>query len=200
MNNIESIKAKIRAANDAAIAELLEKARQDGASFAAQADARIAELNGRTDARIAAETEQARRIAVSGAELSVKKDVLGAKQTLIAEAFEEAVRRLCSRKPEEYLAEVIRLSLECPAEGGSFRPAKAAAKILPADALERVNRARTEAGKQPFTAGEPSEEIRGGFVVEGKNWRQVCSFESLVAQYREELEPVVASALFGTRS
>jgi len=199
MNNIESIKAKINAANDAAIAELMQKAQQDADAVSAQVDARIAELNARIDAKASAEAQQVRGVAVSSAQLAVKKDILGAKQQLIADVFEQAVCRLCTQKSEDYLKTVLKLALECPAEGGTFRLAEAAVSKLP-DCLQQVNAARTAAGMQPFEAGEPLKDVRGGFIVEGGNWRQVCSFESLVAQYREELEPVVAAQLFGKRA
>lgn len=197
MNNIESIRAKINAANETAIAQLLEKAKQEGAAILAQTDAKIAELNRKSEADTAVAAAQIKRIAVSSADLAVKKELLGAKQRLIAEAFDAAVERLCAMDGTQYAQTVIALALACPPAGGVFRLAAAAAGKTAPDLLQQVNAARAKQGKQPYEAGKPVDTIAGGFVVEGENWRQVCSFESLVAQQKEELEPLVAGILFG---
>ena len=46
--------------------------------------------------------------------------------------------------------------------------------------------------------GDPTDECRGGFILASPNSRQICSFENLVNDCREELEAQIAEVLFGS--
>lgn len=195
MTGAEGIKEKILADADAECAKIRAAADAECAQIRAEADEAIAAQKARSDERVAAETAAKRRIAGSVAELAVKKESLAAKLALIEKTFASAVESLKGRDADGQLALLVRLAGECDIAGGEIlRPSRAADKLLGERLIKAINGGLK--GKS-VVAGEPTDEVSSGFILESPNARQICSYEAVAELYREELEPRVAELLFG---
>ncbi len=141
--------------------------------------------------------EQKRRI-IGVAQLEVRKELLSAKQELIAESFKKALDELTAMEGKSYQA-VIRNLLLNLVESGTETVACSASdlKKIPESFWQEINDALREKGKKgELTLAEEPRDIRGGFVLLSDGVEINCSFEALLEMQRDELEPEVAAVLF----
>ena len=117
MEGIEKITAKIAADTEAEIAQLTAqtdaKVQAIGEAAKAQADKESADALAR--GRKAAD-ERLERLK-SAAQMETRKLVLGAKQEVLAEAFDLALEKLCTLPDQEYIDLLTRLALEASSTG-----------------------------------------------------------------------------------
>jgi V/A-type H+/Na+-transporting ATPase subunit E len=142
--------------------------------------------------------ERKRRI-LGIAELEARKELLTAKQELIAEVFAKSLDELLAADDTTYLALLRKMLLENVKSGTETVAVSASdLKRIPAAFWKEVNERLIEKGKagKIAPASEPRD-IRGGFILLDERVEINCSFEALLAMKRDELEPEVASILFG---
>lgn len=144
--------------------------------------------------------EQCRRL-VSAAQLELRKGVLTEKQNLISQAFERALKRLVELKKDGY-QKVVRVLLLKAVEGGDEEIivcSKDRDRVSP-EFLAEVNAEFSARGKKgDLKLSEENRDLAGGFVLRKGRRETNCSFESILASVREELEPKVAEMLFKVR-
>jgi len=196
---IDSIILKINEKADAECAALLSKAK-------AQAEAVLEQSRKASQAKTEQilqnaekKAESIKRVAVTAAGMNVKKEKLKAKRLLIDQAFELAIQRLCDQDAESYEKTLLKLLAGCQITGNEvLHLAKNASDKLGKEIGSRLNQALSESGRPTVMIGDPTDECRGGFILASPNSRQICSFENLVNDCREELEAQIAEVLFGS--
>ena len=133
MNGIEKITQRLDTETQAEIDRVLDQAKdaaaQAVARYQAQADREAADRKARNE-KAAAEREE--RL-VSVAQMEARKVTLGAKQEMVEQAFDLALRKLCEMPDERYIATAAGLLAE--AEGAKLALEATTAKV---NAIEDV--------------------------------------------------------------
>jgi len=196
-----------KAAAAAAIAEAEAAAAERGERAKADAAARAAEILSGAEAE-AAEYERRKML---NASLESRKNSLASRRKLLDEAFSLALRKLEELDDEEYAELVEKLVVDASQTGRELlvvpqahlpryqKPYLAAKGLLKRSMLGILNDALKQSGKEGgLTLGEGSAAFSLGVILKGENVDLDCSFESLVAAFREEREAEVAALLFGS--
>ncbi len=228
MEGIEKITAKITQDADAEIARLAqeteEKVRAIGEAAQAQADRESAGILER--GRQAA-AERLERLS-SAAKMEQRKLELSAKQEVLGEAFDLALKKLCALPEAEYVALLTRLALEATSTGKEqlvFSPkdrARVGKQVVVAVNEALVSQVVPEmpsalggkvgaflgkvvnstaaaiTGTGMLTLSEETRPIQGGFIMVDGDVEINCAFETLVRLQREQMELKVVQALFNT--
>ncbi len=144
------------------------------------------------------EAEEQKRRIIGVAQLEARKELLTAKQELISEAFRESLDQLVKLDDSSYLS-IIRNMLLNLVETGTETVFCSAADLerIPDSFWNKVNKELADRGKKgELTLSKEPRDIRGGFILQAEGVELNCSFESLLAMKRDELEPEVAAVLF----
>lgn len=139
------------------------------------------------------EAEEAQRRMLSMAELDLKKQALGVKQSLIDRAFDKALERLNSLPEEEYADMVVSALESADLKGGEelIVPEKDRVKFREG-LLKKVNE---ELGFE-LKLSEEVRAMQGGFIVKANGVEINNSFETLLRMEREKIETEIAQILF----
>ena len=196
----EKIIDKIIADANADAAKTLEKASQDGAERMAlvrdEAEKRAARIDKKADADCA-EIERRRMLTAS---LDVRKNSLASRRALVDRAFALALEGLFGLSDADYAALVVKMAVAAAEDGTEeiFVPVKDEKRYKGEKSILRlINQALEAAGKPGgLTLGGLSTDFVGGVRISGEYTDIDCSFESLVARFRENHERDVANILF----
>ncbi len=141
--------------------------------------------------------EQKSRI-IGVAQLEARKKLLAAKQEMIGQAFQGALEELVSQKDQDYLSVINDLLLEMTDTGTEAVIFNELDKKKITDQfLDKVNESLVEQGKEgKLKLLDETRNIKGGFILQRRGLEINCSFESLLAIKRDELEYEVAELLF----
>ena len=193
MNGIERITRRIagdaQEAADARLSQARAEAEQIAAQYRAQADAIQKDLAERGE-KAAAEREE--RL-ISMAQMEARKVILAAKQETVNRAYDRALEKLCTL-PEERYIEVLAGLLEDASATGT-EEAVFSAKDRKTVGQKAVDRANGK-GKRHLTLSKDTADIRGGFILRGRNVEVNCSFETLVRLQKGQGSGDVARLLF----
>ncbi|WRS26294.1 V-type ATP synthase subunit E [Oscillospiraceae bacterium MB08-C2-2] len=171
----ENALAQAQAQADAVYAEGKEKAEQQRAAFQAGLDAEIELVLSRGH---------------SAAKLQERKLLLQAKQETIGEMLEAARKQLCLLPEDEYFSALLKLAEK------SARP-QAGEILFSQKDLQRLPASfRQKLGEYSLSVSESTRELDGGFVLLYDGIEENCSFESLFAEKKENLQDKVCSLLF----
>ncbi len=223
MNGIDKILAKIEADTQSAIdANQAEVSAKLAAIAAEHADLMAAdrkEILARGEMRAA---EREARL-LSAAQMEAKKLDLAARQDTIGQAFDRAVKLLCSLEEKDYIALLARLAVEASTTGSEALifsqkdRAKVGKQVVIAanDAIAKntmpdlpaalkgskigsiIGTAAAKlSGTAALTLSEETRDIMGGFILDHGDVEVNCAFETLVYLQREGLEGEVAAILF----
>ena len=196
MNGIEKITARIaqdgQAENDALLAQAKAQAAEITAKYQTQAKAAADEVleQGR-----AAAQDRARHLD-SMAQMECRKAVLAAKQDVIEEAFQAALKKLQSLPSDQYVDLLATLAAQASTTGNE--------KLIFAPGLRaQVGKAVVVAANKKLPGGEGSltlsEETRpmdGGFILSDGAVEVNCTFDTLIRLQRGALAGEVAKVLF----
>ena len=192
MNGIERITERIsgdaRKESEQILAEARSRAEEILSGYRAQAEAEGKELRER-GARAAAEREE--RLAGT-AQMEARKTILAARQEVVEAAYVRALDRLCSMPEAQYVDALAALLTEASSTG--TEEAVFSAKDQKAGKAA-VAKADAASGKKIALSKETAD-IRGGFLLKGKNVEVNCAFETLVRLQKTETAGAVAKLLF----
>lgn len=197
MTGLEKIIGDIRAESRAAVDAVLEQARTQAAAVIEEArleaEAQCGKIRKDSESRIAEGEERTR----SAAELLRKRELLSAKQALIAEAIKAAKRKLGDLPAEQYFSVLTRMAVAAahPGETGGICFSEADRRRLPADFSERLNRLLPD-GTVLKLSGR-AVDIRDGFLLDYDGVEENGSFDAVFAEKRELLQDSVQAILFG---
>jgi len=190
--SLADIKNKIQADANAEAERIIENAKAQADEINKETDSRIQEIKDFYKERFNKEKPEILDRREIVAKLDVGKMELGVKQSLIQNAFEEALKSLTSLSKEKYLGFVEAL-LDQAVETGQeeILLGESEKKIT----KEWVNTYNDKKGKK-LVLSKDKLPISGGFVLRNGNISTNCSFEMLLNWIREDLEADVVKRLF----
>ncbi|MEN8906880.1 MAG: V-type ATP synthase subunit E [Clostridiales bacterium] len=165
------------------ISEALELAKEKKESIIAEAE-KEAKL---TENRI-----------ISGANMDSKKDLLVAKQSLIDESFEDALKKMCDFGLDRYqkiLEQLILNSVETGNE--SIILNERDKKRFKNSFIVNINKKLKSSGKNgEIKISDKSADIKAGVIISQNDIEINCSFESLIRMKKETIEPEIYNIFF----
>lgn len=199
MSNLENLKQTLADEAAAQAADIRATAERQAQAIRAEAEAKAHKL--REEAREAAqrEIELRRRQAAAEERLLARQAVLSAKAELVKRAIEKAREKLGELPDGQYRALVARLVEESSPDGrvtvvmNRQDQARLGEPFLQQVSAELAARGRRV---ELVLAAEPGN-MDGGVRLVGRDCEVDCTFERLLEQAAEALEPEVARALFG---
>jgi V/A-type H+-transporting ATPase subunit E len=192
MNGIEKITQRIQTDAQAEIDQILGSAREEAARITAryktQADAEAAELAAKNE-KAAAEREE--RL-VSVAQMEARKTTLAAKQEMVEQVYQLALKKLCSMPQDKYVNVLADLLTEASSTGREEVIFSAADREkVGKDAVEKAN-----GGGKKLTISKETRDIPGGFILKDENVEVNCTFDTLVRLQKAETAGAVVKKLF----
>jgi V/A-type H+-transporting ATPase subunit E len=174
LKEAEKKAAEIRTKAEAEAGEIREKIRKENETKAADADAR----------------------ANSAAELSRRKQILNAKQGLISDVMDEALKQISSLPDETYFDAVIRMAVSSAHrnEAGEIEFCGRDLKRIPSGFEAKLAAALPQGAK--LSVSKKAADIGSGFLLSYGGIEENCSMEALFAARKEELQDKVRGILF----
>lgn len=190
--SLADIKNKIQADANAEAERIIENAKAQADEINKETDSRIQEIKDFYKERFNKEKPEILNRREIVAKLDVEKIELGVKQSLIQNAFDEALKSLTSLSKDKYLGFVEAL-LDQAVETGQeeILLGESEKKIT----KEWINTYNDKKGKK-LVLSKDKLPISGGFVLRNENISTNCSFEMLLNWIREDLEADVVKRLF----
>lgn len=204
MNGIEKITGQIDADVQKEIDAALDQARaqaqeiEDRYASQAQTQAEAIRRKGEQDAAL----RQERLVDV--AKLEARKTILAAKQDMVGQAFDLALKKLLELPDQEYIALLAKLAVAASRTGHEqvifsqkdrSRYGKQAVTMAN-DMLAKKAGPRAAQTDGMLTLAEESRPMAGGLILRDGRVETNCSFEVLIHLQRDALSAEVARALF----
>ena len=198
MTGIEKITARIEADAQAEVARIKAAADERCAELRAEYEKKAQEAYWE---RIRAGVKECEsRVDRMGrlAQMESKKSVLGLKQSMVNEAFDRAVERICNLPTDEYIEAMAALAAKSAVSGAecvilSERDRDRCGETLVAAANAKL----AEQGRPAnLTLSPELGEMKAGFLLREGDVSVNCSVEVLAELCRSEMAAKVASALF----
>ena len=198
MNGINKITDRIRSDALAEIRSLQTQTEEQCKAITDEGEQKARELywelmrEGTEDARLRLER------LLSAAKMECSKDVLRAKQDLIARCFSHAAEQLRALPREELVPFLAKLAADAAVTGEEEIVLSAADKTALGDQVCRqANALLTQAGKKAaLRLSDQTRETGGGLILTRGRVESNCTFAVLVESVREELSLQVAHILF----
>ena len=204
MNGIEKITGQIDADVQKEIDAAMDQARaqaqeiEDRYASQAQTQAEAIRRKGEQDAAL----RQERLVDV--AKLEARKTILAAKQELVGQAFDLALKKLLELPDQEYISLLAKLAVSASRTGREqvilsqkdrSRYGKQAVTMAN-DMLAKKAGPRAAQTDGMLTLAEESRPMAGGLILRDGKVETNCSFEVLIHLQRDALSAEVARALF----
>lgn len=199
MDGIEQIAARIREDADQEIARMEQEADKQIEAIQAQAQAQADREREDILARGRRAADERLERLKSAAQMQRHTLELGARQQVLAEAFERALDKLCGMPDEEMVRLLTALVLRAaPAGRGQLIFSAQDRGRIGAAVVSAANAALGRGGSDGALAlSEEVRPIRGGFILVDGPVEVNCSFEAMLRLQREKLEKPVAEILAG---
>lgn len=172
--------------------QIIDKAKEQAASIASEADREIDDMEASYNRRFEAERPEILRRREIVAKLDVAKLALGAKQKLIDEVYKEALKKLASLPSGKYLSFVETLLSKCSHTNNDKLTVGKGDKTLTQSWLKGYN----EKHGTHMSFSEEKMDGAGGFILSHDKVSENGSFEMLVRWLRDDLEADVVKRLF----
>ncbi len=197
MQGIDNITRRIQADTQAEVDRILADAQQDAdkirAKYAAKADREAVDQLARGKV-LAQERVQCIH---SAAQMDARKMTLAAKQELIEQAFELAVKQLLSLPEEEYISLLADLAVQAGKGTEAILLNPKDRDALGQKVLKLANKRAAAAGKEgKFTLSPDTAAIQGGLLLSDGAVEMDCALETLVYLQRTEAAGEVSRLLF----
>ena len=204
MNGIEKITGQIDAdvqkEIDAALDQARAQAKEIEARYESQAQTQGEALRRKGEQDAALRRERL----VDVARLEARKTLLAAKQDLVGQAFDLALKKLLELPDQEYIALLAKLAVAASRTGREqvifsqkdrSRYGKQAVTMAN-DMLAKKAGPRAAESAGMLTLAEESRPMAGGLILRDGRVETNCSFEVLIHLQRDALSAEVARALF----
>ena len=204
MNGIEKITGQIDADVQKEIGAALDQARAQAKEIEARYESQ-AQTQGEALRRKGEQDAALRRERlVDVARLEARKTLLAAKQDLVGQAFDLALKKLLELPDQEYIALLAKLAVAASRTGREqvifsqkdrSRYGKQAVTMAN-DMLAKKAGPRAAESAGMLTLAEESRPMAGGLILRDGRVETNCSFEVLIHLQRDTLSAEVARALF----
>ena len=198
MTGIEKITGRIEA-----------DARAEAAQIAAQAKERCAEIRAEYEKKAEDAYWETLRSGVKDAEdraerlgrlagMEAKKSTLGLKQSMVGEAFDRALNKICDMPVGDYVTAMAKLAAKAASTGSEAVAFNAKdLERCGAEIVAAANLLLQEQGKPgSLTLSDDKRPIRAGFVLQQGDVEVNCALETLAELSRADLAGQVAAVLF----
>lgn len=204
MNGIEKITGQIDAdvqkEIDAALDQARAQAQEIEARYESQAQTQAEAIRRKGEQDAALRQERL----VDVAKLEARKTILAAKQDMVGQAFDLALKKLLELPDQEYIALLAKLAVAASRTGHEqvifsqkdrSRYGKQAVTMAN-DMLAKKAGPRADESAGRLTLAEESRPMDGGLILRDGRVETNCSFEVLIHLQRDALSAEVARALF----
>ena len=204
MNGIEKITGQIDAdvqkEIDAALDQARAQAQEIEARYESQAQTQAEAIRRKGEQDAALRQERL----VDVARLEARKTLLAAKQDMVGQAFDLALKKLLELPDQEYIALLAKLAVAASRTGREqvilsqkdrSRYGKQAVTMAN-DMLAKKAGPRADESAGRLTLAEESRPMAGGLILRDGRVETNCSFEVLIHLQRDALSAEVARALF----
>lgn len=204
MNGIEKITGQIDAdvqkEIDAALDQARAQAQEIETRYASQAEAQAEAIRRKGEQDAALRQERL----VDVAKLEARKTLLAAKQDMVGQAFDLALKKLLELPDQEYIALLAKLAVAASRTGREqvifsqkdrSRYGKQAVTMAN-DMLAKKAGPRAAESAGMLTLAEEARPMAGGLILRDGRVETNCSFEVLIHLQRDALSAEVARALF----
>lgn len=194
MTGIEKIIAQINAESDAEVKKITGAATAEVRQIMADAEAQAEKLAAARREQADAREKEAVLAAESAAALAKRRALLMTRQALIGEAIADARQTLAALPDGEAVELLLKMAARyAGAAEGEMRLSARDLARLPADFAERLAAAAPAAR---LTVSPTAAQITGGFVLLCGEVEQNCSFESLFAAAKDQMQDIAQNELF----
>lgn len=177
--------------------DILTSARAEAESRIEAAREKAALLEAGILEEATAEAEQIKSIAASRRDMQKKQMILGAKQELISQVFDEAVKRLSNLSKEEYRALLLDLIGQKAGGTEELILSEHDNHRLGPDFHDAVNQALKTRGKTGnLKISYSPDRLGGGFILRRGGVSDNVTFPAILNLIREDLEIELARVLF----
>ncbi len=190
--SLADIKKKIEADACEEARKIIDRAKEQAAQIAAEANREVDEMKASYDQRFKSERPEILRRREIVAKLDVKKLSLGARQQLINDVYKGALEKLVSLPAEKYISFVETLLAKSIKDGDERITVGKGDKYLTEAWLKAYN----EKHKTNVTFSGGNMSGLGGFILSHDRVSENASFEMLVRWLRDDLEADVVKRLF----
>ncbi|MFC1855131.1 V-type ATP synthase subunit E [Thermodesulfobacteriota bacterium] len=195
---IKDIIEKIKSDAKEAAAKLKSDSDKEVSNIAGESSNQVSEVEAETKVLSKKKYDEELRLKISLATLEQKNKLLTAKQNLIDEAFSVALNNIKALDAEKYKELLIKAVLNVDIKGdeelilGSFDKDK-----LGGGFVDDLNSAFKKIGEKANLKllSETRQDVTGCVLKDGRK-ETICTFESIIAAKRKELEQEIASLLF----
>ena len=204
MNGIEKITGQIDAdvqkEIDAALDQARAQAKEIEARYESQAQTQAEAIRRKGEQDAALRQERL----VDVAKLEARKTILAARQDMVGQAFDLALKKLLELPDQEYIALLAKLAVAASRTGHEqvifsqkdrSRYGKQAVTMAN-DMLAKKAGPRADESAGRLTLAEESRPMAGGLILRDGRVETNCSFEVLIHLQRDALSAEVARALF----
>jgi len=189
--SLEKITQKIlKDAKDQA-QNIIGQAQREGEEIIAQETKKAESLKEDILFRASRQAAEEKKRVLTMAELESRNALLAARQALVKEVFEEALRRLQSLSDQEYRALLKRMFLKMAQGGEEVIVSPADRTRISQDFLEELN--------LNLSLSSETRPIKGGFILRKGGVEINNSFDLLIYSLREEFEPEIVKILFESK-
>ena len=198
MTGIEKITGRIEADARAEAAQIAAEAKERCAAIRAEYEKKAEDAYWETLRAGTRDCEDRADRLGRLAGMEAKKSTLNLKQTMVGEAFDRALQKICDLPQGDYVSAMAKLAAKAASTGREAVAFNAADRErCGADIVAAANVLLQEQGKPgELTLSADTRPIRAGFVLQQGDVEVNCAVETLAELCRAELAGKVAAVLF----
>ena len=198
MTGIEKITGRIEADARAEAAQIAAEAKERCAAIRAEYEKKAEDAYWETLRSGVKDAEDRAERLGRLAGMEAKKSTLGLKQSMVGEAFDRALNKICDMPVGDYVSAMAKLACKAASTGSEAVVFNAKDRErCGAEIVAAANLLLQEQGKQGrLTLSDATRPIRAGFVLQEGDVEVNCALETLAELSRADLAGQVAAVLF----
>ena len=198
MTGIEKITGRIEADARAEAAQIAAEAKERCAAIRAEYEKKAEDAYWETLRSGVKDAEDRAERLGRLAGMEAKKSTLGLKQSMVGEAFDRALNKICDMPAGDYVSAMAKLACKAASTGSEAVAFNAKDRErCGAEIVAAANLLLQEQGKPGnLTLSDDKRPIRAGFVLQQGDVEVNCALETLAELSRADLAGQVAAVLF----
>ena len=140
------------------------------------------------------ECESKKQRIISNAHLSVRNDILEAKQKIIDKVYDEALKKLTSMTKQQYLSFIQRSIMDLKIHGDEEMILSKDEKFIDEDFIKNINDKLKPNCK--ITISDEKRNFAGGFILAKDGIEINNTFEALISSLKDDVEANIINILF----